>query len=204
MPIRRGAISCSRYRVAGDVPKKDVRRWLTKALTARAFEPIDPKGEEDRAAGFVEIEDQRATTFAVGNVFDGDYALFAWRVEKIRIPSAIVRAELSEWSQKFEAKNGRAPGRREKGEQKELVRKMIRAKTEPSTKVFDVSFELKTNEVLVWGTSRGIVEEVQVALEEKLEVRLVPRVPASFVSPDTLDGLAPTPELFAIEPQVRS
>ena len=198
MPIRRGAISCSRYRVLGAVPK-DVRRWVLKALKARAFEAIDPKGDDDRASGFVELEDDRAITFAPGSVFDGGYALFSWRVEKIRIPASAMRGELSAWAQKFEAKNGRAPGRREKGEQKDAIRKTLRAKTEPSVKVLDVSFELKTNEVLVWGTSRGIVEEVQVALEEQLEVRLVPRVPASFVTPDVLDGLAPTPELFGLE-----
>lgn len=198
MPIRRGAISCSRYRLLGDVPK-DVRRWVIKALNARAFEAIDPKGDDDRASGFVELEDDRATGFAPGSVFDGGYALFSWRVEKIRIPASAMRGELSAWAQKFEAKNGRAPGRREKGEQKDAIRKTLRAKTEPSVKVLDVSFELKTNEILVWGTSRGIVEEVQIALEEQLEVRLVPRVPASFVTPAVLDGLAPTPELFGLE-----
>ena len=198
MPIRRGAVSCSRFRVVGDVPK-DVRRWLTRALTARAFEPIDPKSDDERTAGFVELDDDRATGFAAGTVFDGGYALFAWRVEKIRIPGTAVRGEMTAWSQKFEAKNGRAPGRKEKGDQKDLIRRALRSKTEPSVKIFDVSWELASNEVLVWGTSRGIVEEVQVALEEKLEVRLVPRVPASFVSPDTLDQLSPTPELFGHE-----
>ena len=51
----------------------------------------------------------------------------------------------------------------------------------------------------MWGTSRGIVEELQIALEEQLEVRLVPRVPAAFVTPDVLDALSPTPELFGLE-----
>jgi recombination associated protein RdgC len=76
---------------------------------------------------------------------------------------------------------------------------MLRAKTEPKTKVLDLSWELKSGEVLVWGTSRGIVEEVQLAVEEQLKVRLVPRVPASFVAPEVLDGLAPTADLFGLE-----
>ncbi len=198
MPIRRGSVSCSRFRLQGDVPK-DVRRWVHKALTARAFEPIDPKGEDDRASGFVELDDDRATEFSTGAVFDGEYALFAWRVEKIRIPSAALRGELATWAQSFEAKNGRAPGRKEKTDQKDAIRKSLRAKTEPSTKVFDVSWHLKANEVVVWGTSRGIVDEVQVALEEGLEVRLVPAVPASQLSADELERLAPTPELFGLE-----
>jgi recombination associated protein RdgC len=195
MPIRRGAVSCSRFRIEGAVPK-DVKKWLTRALTTRAFEPIDPKGDEDRASGFVELEDDRATAFSAGAVFDGLYALFAWRVEKIRLPASALRGELAEWARKFEAKKGRAPGRREKGEQKDLIRRTLRAKTPPVASVSDVSYELPVGEVLIWATSVGIVEEVQTALEEKLEVRLIPRVPASFVSPSVLDSLAPTPELF--------
>ena len=198
MPIRRGAVSCSRFRVEGAVPK-DVRKWLTKALTQRAFEGIDPKGDEDRAAGFVELEDDRATSFAGGTLFNGLYALFGWRVEKIRIPASTLRADLAEWAKKFEAKNGRAPGRREKSEQKELARKALRAKTPPVTSVTDVSYELPVGEILIWGSSTGLVDEIQAALETGLEVRLIPRVPASFVSPKVLETLAPTPALFDVQ-----
>lgn len=195
MPIRRGAVSCSRFRVEGTVPK-DVKKWLTKALKVGAFEPIDPKSDEDRAAGFVELEDDRATTFSAGALFEGMYALFAWRVEKIRMPASTVRGELAEWAKKFEAKNGRGPGRREKADQKDLIRKALRARTEPVSGVSDISYELATGELLVWAGSTGIVEEVQLALEKGLEVRLIPRVPASFVSPSVLETLGPTPDLF--------
>ena len=175
---------------------KDVKKWLTRALKIGAFESIDPKSDEDRASGFVELEDDRATSFSAGALFEGLYALFAWRVEKIRMPASTIRAELAEWSKKFEAKNGRAPGRREKADQKDLLRRALRAKTPPVASVSDVSYELPVGEVLVWASSTGIVEEVQTALEKGLDVRLVARVPASFVSPEQLESLGPTPELF--------
>ena len=197
MPIRRGAVSCSRFRIEGAVPK-DVRKWLTQALTQRAFEGIDPKGDDDRASGFVELEDDRATTFAGGTLFNGLYALFGWRVERIRVPASTLRADLAEWAKKFEAKNGRAPGRGPKSEQKELIRKSHRAKTPPVSTVCDVSYELPVGEVLIWASATGLVEEIQSALEQGLEIRLIPRVPASFVSAAALEHLAPTPELFDV------
>ena len=175
---------------------KDVKKWLTKGLKLGAFEPIDPKGDETRSAGFVELEDDQATNFAAGALFEGLYALFAWRVEKIRMPASTVRAELAEWMKKFEAKNGRGPGRKEKADQKDLIRKALRSKTPPTAGVSDVSYELPLGEVLVWASSTSIVEEVQLALEKGLEVRLIPRVPASFVPPGVLEVLGPTPELF--------
>jgi DNA recombination-dependent growth factor C len=198
MPIRRGALSFARFRLEGDFPK-DTRRWLTRALASRAFEGIDPKGDEDRASGFVELEQPENTEFSPGAVFDGLYALFAWRVERLRIPSQALRAQVAEWAQAFEQKNGRAPGRREKTEQKDAIRKSLRSKTEPTVKVFDVSVDLAARELQVWATARSVVDEVTEALESSLEVRLVPCVPASRVDADTLDRLAPTTELFGDE-----
>lgn len=195
MPIRRGSVNFARFRVQGDIPK-DAKRWLQNALKKNAFEPIDPKGDEERAAGFVELEENDSTAFGAGNLFHGLYALFAWRVDKLRVPGNAVRGELLKWSQAFEGKNGRAPGRRERSEQKESIKKALRAKLEPSSKVFEVSLDLAGKELLAWVTSRAVVDDVQAALESTLDVKLVPRVPAAFLSADVLDALAPTPELF--------
>jgi len=198
MPIRRGALSFARFRLDGSVPK-DTRKWLSKALEARAFEGIDPKGDDDRASGFVSLERPEVAEFPAGELFRGMHALFAWRVEKLRIPGQLIRAQLSEWSQAFEQKNGRAPGRREKTEQKDVIRRALRSKTEPGVKVFDVSLDLAAKELAVWATSRSVVDEVTEALASSLEVKLIPKVPASLIDADTLDRLAPTTELFGDE-----
>lgn len=198
MPIRRGALSFARFRLDGSIPK-DTRKWLVKALESRAFEGIDPKGDEDRASGFVSLERPEVAEFPAGELFRGMHALFAWRVEKLRIPGQLIRTQLSEWSQAFEQKNGRAPGRREKTEQKDTIRRALRSKTEPGVKVFDVSVDFTAKELAVWATTRSIVEEVTEALASTLELKLIPKVPASLVDADTLDRLAPTTELFGDE-----
>lgn len=195
MPIRRGSISCSRFLIEGDVPK-DVKKWLTGALKRHAFAPIDPKGDEERSSGFVELEDEKATGFAPGTLFEADHALFAWRVDKIRLPASTIRIELEEFTRKYEAKNGRKPSRGQKSEQKELIRRGMRSKTPAVTKVSDVSIDLETKHVLVWATSTGIVEEVQTALEEGLDTRLIQRVAQAFLSEKQLEQLKPSEELF--------
>jgi recombination associated protein RdgC len=195
MPIRRGAVSFSRFRVQGSRPK-DTRRWVLGALKARCFVPIDPQGEEDRAAGFVELEQDRRTDFSVGDVFLGRQALCGYRVEKLRIPAGQMRAHLLEWAQRYEVQNRRAPGRRERAEEKEAFRRQLRKKQEPSAKVFDVSLDLATGDVFVWASARAVVDEIQEALEAELKVRLVPRVPAAFAAQRVVDALEPTPELF--------
>ncbi len=195
MPIRRGSVSLARFRVEEALPK-DQRRWITGALKAGAFEDIDVKGDEERAAGFCELENANRGDFAAGDVFFGMSALFGWRVDKLRVPGLAVRAELLKWGQAFEQKNGRAPGRREKAEQKDVVRRVLRGKQEPVTKTFDLSLDLTAKELFVWATSRTVVEEVQAVLESKLNVKLIARVPAAFMPASTLDALTPTPALF--------
>lgn len=195
MPILRGSIAFSRFQLAGAVPK-DTRRWVTKALTAHAFEPIDLKSDDDRSAGFVELEATDRTDFSPGAVFQGDHALCAWKVMRLRVPSAVVKGELATWAQAFEEREGRQPGRREKAEQKDAIRKAMRAKQEPVVKTFDVQLDLSAKELLVWASSRVIVDEVLEALATGLDVKLVPRVPASFVRADALDALEPTKELL--------
>lgn len=198
MPVRKGALTFTRLRLEGSTPK-DTRRWLTKALTSRAFEPIDPKSDEDRAWGFVSLERPDTADFPPSELFRGMSALFAWRVEKLRIPGQLVRGQLTEWAQAFEQKNGRPPGRKEKTEHKDVIRRSLRSKTEPTVKVFDVTLDLTAKELQIWAVARTIVDEITEALEATLEVKLVPCVPASFVDADTLDRLAPTTELFGDE-----
>jgi len=195
MPIRRGSVSFARFRLAS-TPPKDVRRWLTSALRAGAFQPIDVKGDQERAAGFVELEAPDMTAFTPSTVFTGLAAVFAWRVDRLRLPGAQLRGELQRWSQAFEASEGRPPGRREKAEQKDALRRAWRSRSEPLTRTFDVSLDLTSRELLVWATSAGVVEEVQAALEEHLAVALVRAVPGAGLAAARLDALQPTPALF--------
>ncbi|MEW5742505.1 MAG: recombination-associated protein RdgC [Myxococcota bacterium] len=195
MPIRRGSVNFARFLVQGAVPK-DVKRWLQSALRKEAFEPIDVKSEDERTAGFVELEAPERTDFEAGALFHGMHALFAWRVDKLKVSSSQVRTQLSQWAQAFEGKNGRPPGRREKSEQKDAIRRALRGKLEPSTKVHEISVDLTAKELFVWATSRPVVEEVQAVLEDALDVKLLPRVPAAFMDEAKLDQLAPTAALF--------
>ena len=140
MPIRRGSVNLARFRMEGAVPK-DVKRWLQKGLGKAGFEPIDPKSDDERAAGFVELEQNDSTEFSAGALFHGLHALFAWRVDRLKVPTNALRAGLLEWGQAFEKKNKRPAGRRERTEQKDALKKTLRAKQAPVTKVFELSVD---------------------------------------------------------------
>ena len=178
MPLQPGAVTFARYTVEHpDKPPADLRRWFAKGLAARAFEPLDPKDEEDRAAGFAELEDPEQTAFATGSVHFGTRALFTWRIDQRRISAAQLRGELDKWARQFERDQGRAPARREKTERKNALRQKMRQEAVPVTKTHDVAWDLKSNRLQIWSASRKVVEEIAVAIEEGFGVRLKARLP---------------------------
>ncbi len=199
MPILRGAVTFSRFRAgSGDPSGTDTRRWLVEGLRKKSFAPLDLGcAGEDRSAGFVELERTDATTFGP-DLFQGEYALFGYRIDAVRVPAAALRRELEQWAATFRVEKGRAPARGERTAQREALREALRQHVTPTTRVHDVSWNLKLRELSIWAASRKAVEEVAAALEEALGVDLHPLTPSSSAKlggvPD--DALAPTPALM--------
>lgn len=201
MPVLRGSVTFSRFRISSGKPPQDARRWAARALARGAFEPLDlDKGEEDRAAGFVSLEDGESTDFGSG-VLERGRALFAFRVDTIQVRAAAVRAELQRWTAAFEKEHDRLPARGEKNTARDQIRHQLRRKTEPRTRVADVSWNLDGGELQVWAASRKLVEEIAAAIEAAFEVTVEPlSVSAQAVRAEVPEGaLAPTAELLGIQ-----
>ncbi len=200
MPILRGSVTFSRFRIASGKPPQDARRWLARALARGAFEPLDvEKGEEDRAAGFVTLEDPDSTDFASG-VLERGRALFAFRVDTIRVRAAAVRAELQRWTAAFQKEHDRAPARGEKNTARDQIKHQLRRRAEPRSRTADVSWNLDGGELQIWAASRKLVEEIAAAVEAAFEVKLEPRsVSAQAVLGKVPEAaLAPTAELLGL------
>lgn len=205
MPILRGTVSFARFRAEATAQTpKNLQRALSEALQVKAFEPIDPQGEEDRASGFVELEDPERSAFAAGDLFYGERALFAFRVERLRIPGPALKGELEVWRKAFAKEHRRSPKRAEANEARDDLRRALRKRTLPSVALFDVAWNLRSGQVLVWATARKVVVEIQVALEDALRLRLVPQVPAAIADHRQVpeERLAPTAALFGAELEV--
>jgi recombination associated protein RdgC len=206
MPLLRGSVTFARFRTETRPLAQDTRRRLARGLARGAFEPIDVRrGEDDRAAGFVALEDAGSTDFK-GGVLEGAHARFGWRVDTLRVKAAAVRAELERWGAAFEREHGRPPARGEKATARDQIRHELRQRAEPITRVFDVSWNLGSGEVLVWAASRTAVEEIAAGVEAAFEVKLAPlstgaqaalaRLPEAALTPTAgLLGLAEKEEV---------
>lgn len=202
MPIASGTVSFARFCVEPvDSFPTDTRRWLRRGLRARGFEPIDRQTEEERAAGFVELEDHESIEFSTGRLFHGEYALMAWRIDTLKVPAAALKAELARWVAAFDQEQGRPPTKKEKSERRAALRHAMRMKAEPVTKVYDVSWNLQAQQMQIWALSRKVVDEVVLTMESCFRVRLHAQVPSVVAQRRGVADavLAPTPELLGIE-----
>lgn len=202
MPILKGATTFSRFRATpkGERPK-DIKRWLSRGFRDRAFEPLDKNGEEDSSGGFVELEDADKTELAPTSFLHGELVLISYRIDRIRVPAAAIRAELDAWSKSFAEREARPPRRSERAEEKETIALKLKKRAFPTTKLTDVSYSLKSEHLQIWTTQRSVVDEVQTALEEALDLRLLPLGPGAYANSLDLDdeaeaNLAPTAELL--------
>lgn len=191
MPILRGTVTFSRYRSEPQEKKPaDLKRWLNKGLRSAAFEPVDKRSDEDRSAGFAELENRDGTDFGVSDVFRGDRALFVWRVDQLKIPGNQLKQELEAWAKEFEAREQRKPARSEKNEMKAQLRHGLRQRAVPVTKTHDVCWNLATGELQIWAASRKVVEEITGTIETAFEVGLTAHTPTAVAGED--EGLKPS------------
>ncbi|MGQ0507383.1 MAG: recombination-associated protein RdgC [Myxococcaceae bacterium] len=201
MPILRGNVTFARYRVEHEKKSpSEFRRWFVNALKSQAFQPIDRKGDHDRAAGFAELEDAEKAAFNVSSLFYGERALFCWRVDQIKIPAAMLREELQRWEQKFVEENERKPAKSEKSKMKAELRDRLRNKVPPVTKTHDVAWNLKSQELQLWSSSRKTIDEILVAIEEAFDAKLTPRVPGAMAASQGVEdkALLPTASLVGV------
>lgn len=202
MPIHKGAVTCSRYFVVeGGSTAKDQRRALATGLRKLAFEPLDRDGDDDRSAGWVELTDHDSTELAPSSFLLGEHVVLTWRIDALRVPTAQAKAELETWAKAFQTKQGRPPSKKERSEEKELIVRRLRKRAFISSKTFDVSWSQTSGVVLIWASSRKVVEEVVVALEESLGLVLRATAPGAAAEAAGVDGddLPPTAALFGEE-----
>jgi recombination associated protein RdgC len=206
MPLQKGSASFSRFRVEHDGKqskslKKDLPAAIGKSLAAHAFEPLDRKSEDERASGFVELADKNGTRFSASDTFTGPFAVFALRIDEVRIPAAAIRAELETWEQAFVKENERKPGKKEKADAKQEIRHTLKSRYPLSSKLHEVNWNLDTGHAQLWAGSRKAIDEVQDAVENAFSVKLVPIAPVTIAPEMGIadKALTPTPALSMLE-----
>ncbi|MGC4118271.1 MAG: recombination-associated protein RdgC [Myxococcales bacterium] len=135
--------------------------------------------------------------FSTGAVHYGEYALFSYRVDVLKVPGGQLKEELEKWAKNYEAEHTRPASRREKNDARAALKQQLRQKLTPRTKTFDVAWNLKTQELQIWASSRKTIEEIESALEKTFSIKVVALAPMTAAAALGIkeEDSSPTPDL---------
>ncbi|MBX3181203.1 MAG: recombination-associated protein RdgC [Polyangiaceae bacterium] len=177
MGALRGALSFTRFFVRGELPD-DFRERTLRAIKLRRFEPLTPEDEESERSGWCVIDRLFDLDFDHEKVFYNSYLNLGFRVDSWRVPAALLKAQLAEAEEELRVKKGlNRLGRAQKADLKQRITVRLRRRTLPSSRSYDVSWNLETGVLLFWSHSKRLIEELTVQFEKTFSLQLVPESP---------------------------
>lgn len=176
MGVLKGAIGYAKFHVRGALPDDVHQRYMAR-IRARGFKPLTPEDEDDAAVGWVPVERpfDDEISFRAEGVFFGGYLNLALRIDRWKFPASVVKAKMAAAERAYRQKTGKDRiSRAEKAELRETVEKKLRRDGEPTTKTCDLSWNLATRELRLFGRSKLVVEHFHELFEKTFQLRLLP------------------------------
>ena len=159
MGVSRGALTFTRLFVRGK-PPKDLRKRYLDAVRLRKFTPLSPEDEASEAVGWCVIERPFDLDFQADSIFYDRFVQLGFRVDKWRLPGALVRAQVADEQQRMLSRSGREKlTRAEKEDIKLRVIGRLRKKILPTSRAFDVLWDLDAGTVLLFTHAARTTDE---------------------------------------------
>lgn len=205
MGALRGSIGYSKLHVRGDLPEQFADRFV-EAIRLRAFRPLTPADEDDERVGWVSIHHPFDTDFDHAKLFANEYLNLGLRIDRYRIPGAILKAHLAEAEAARLEETGQSKlSKSQREDVKAMVVRRLREQFLPAMRVVDVSINLQTKVVRFFSHSTKMQETLIEHFETTFRLGLVQD--GAYVRAENLgfsSGLLDTvaglePEVFHLE-----
>ncbi|HYP88031.1 MAG TPA: hypothetical protein VEQ59_07750 [Polyangiaceae bacterium] len=172
MGVSRGALTFTRLFVQGK-PPKDLRKRYLDAVRLRKFTPLAPEDEASEAVGWCVIERPFDLDFQADQIFYDRFVQLGFRVDKWRLPGAMVRAQVADEQQRMLSRAGREKlTRAEKEDIKLRVIGRLRKKILPTSRAFDMLWDLDAGTVLLFTHAARTTEEFQALFQTTFGLEL--------------------------------
>ncbi len=173
MGARGGSLTFTRFFTRGALPK-DLRRKFLEAAKLRVFEPLKPEDEALEATGWCVMERPFDLELDSAKMFHDNFVLLGFRVDRYRIPSALLKSQISDEEQRQLARGKKTKlSRNEKLEIKDRVVMRLRKKVVPNSKAIDMCWQLDSGIVLFFGHSKRMLLDFAALFEKSFGLALL-------------------------------
>jgi len=170
---RSGSLTFTRFFTQGALPK-DLRRKFLEAAKLRVFEPLKPEDEALEASGWCVMERPFDLELDSAKMFHDNFVLLGFRVDRYRIPGALLKSQISDEEQRQLARGKKTKlSRNEKLEIKTRVVMRLRKKVIPSSKAIDLCWHLDSGVVLFFGHSKRMLTDFAALFEKTFGLALL-------------------------------
>lgn len=160
MGLFKGSATLTRYTVSTKLPA-NFNAFLDERVRAMAFRPIDDTTEE-LAVGWVAAHDFLDTGFAYNAYLIEPYVMLGFRVDRRRVPAALLKKYQRMAEQKAQELRGpeaASLSRSQREELKEKVRLELLQRIPPTTQAIDVCWDTVRGKLWL-GTASGGVRDL--------------------------------------------
>ena len=172
MGARGGTLTFTRFFTQGALPK-DLRRKFLEAAKLRVFEPLKPEDEALEASGWCVMERPFDLELDSAKMFHDNFVLLGFRVDRYRIPGALLKSQISDEEQRQLARGKKTKlSRNERLEIKDRVVMRLRKKVIPTSKALDVCWHLDSGTVLFFGHSKRMLLDFAALFEKTFGLAL--------------------------------
>lgn len=144
------------------------------ALKKFAFRPIDTQKGEELAVGWTNMDDMLDTAWASSVPEKGEWLCFALRVDKRKVPGAILKKHFGE---ALATQGKHFVSRERKKELKEQLKLRLLANTEPAPASVDVVMNKESGQLLVASTAKGMLAHLTELMPRSFGVQIAPLEP---------------------------
>ena len=199
MGLINGSCSLTRFIVEDSLPE-DYLDTFPALIQRYAFKGFDESSDAERSTGWVNIMDMFDSNFNKMQYLKEPYLAMAWRIDTRNVPNKALKQYSLEAEQKvmeMEALEFLPKGKRK--EIKEMTRLGLLKRAIPTSKIYDMIWNLDKGYVLFGGASRKLSDEFSSFFHKCFNLRLSSVYPwltaSSFLEkegkrPEDLEGLS--------------
>jgi hypothetical protein len=170
-------------------PPRDLRKRYLDAVRLRKFVPLAPEDEASEAVGWCVIERPFDLDFEADRIFYDRFLVLGLRVDKWRIPGALLRAQVADEEQRMLSRGrDKKLSRAEKDEIKLRVVARLRRKILPTSRAFDVLWDLDAGTVLLFTHSQRTTDELTALFQKTFGLELTADSPHAAAGRANLPG----------------
>jgi hypothetical protein len=172
-----GSLTVSKLFVRGDLPA-DFKKTSPDRVRLRAFAPLEPDEDVDERVGWCVIASPLELKLDHEQVFWGSYVNLGLRIDRYRLPPALLQAHFQEACREALAKSKREA--LSKSEKKELMARVslkLRRKVLPVMACYDFSWNLDTMVAYFWSQSARAMDRLSALFEATFGLELMTNSP---------------------------